>query len=808
MTPPHRLGLLVLSLLPALLGFAQPRPTAWVEGSKLPVVLSLVEDCDRPPSTVLAGDSIFFEIDTVGGYGASVTIGEDSRNQFGRPVVVSLGASLRYAAFTDIGLGGIDTVPVVACRADGVTCRTTEFFITVAEVGRRADTSLAIRGGDVVEVPILRPAGELFCESITTRGAYEAVERREAILLPDGPLRYASSRVPGVDELQVVACGVSGVCDTTYVVIDVLAETLELPICDDFSGERGRPDPRLWLEDDVSLGDGFVLNAPSIGAATFDGLDARGRPYGTGFGPSDALTSTTLALGGDVAEPHLKYFVQIGGRGQAPERTDALYVEGRRDDGSWETLMVHRGSPSSTPDSNFRFFALPLNDSDLRHDKFQVRFRAEGNRAGENDIWNLDYVRVESGGDSTFADIAVAAPPADLFAPYTAVPYEHFVAQPTAYLAEATELSVYNHFAQTNNVSSTRVTARAADGTLLLDEGLLFGQQLLLEPGLTTVRNAISADARDDLARRLAGLDRAAASTISTQYVLGIDTDQEQLPCVLRNDTATATARLGDEFAYDDGTAEAGLQPGGSGEYIVQRFEAAVEDTLRGIRLRFPRLGPLDADEQLINLRVYIGELDDTPEYADDFVQPFFPQTPNGEQAFTTFRLEDFAGEPVDLIIPPGPFYVGWQQGSDVEEPVPVGVDLSRDATAETFVNFANEWVALDTVLPSFRGALMVRPVFSAQTPGNSSGVADAGEVDATSFKITPNPTHGPVSLTAVPPALGATGYTLHDLAGRMLRSGPFELDLDLSGVPAGFYVLVLRDGGGRAVARGPLVVE
>lgn len=808
---PTRSALAAACLLLSLAVLAQPRVTPWSEGPVPIPTLRLVADCERPPGTVLTGDSLFFEIDTTDGYGARVTIENDDLNEFGRPVVVDLGARVRYRAFPDVGTGGTDAFTVVACRPSSADCRTTEFAVTVAEAGRSRDTTFALRGGLTAVVPVLRPAGELFCESVTTIGTYEAADRRTASLTEEG-LVYASSRVPGVDELRVVACGVGGVCDTTLISVDVIAETLELPICDDFSGAGGLPNPRIWLEDDVSVGDGFAVSPPSVGVATFDGLDADGVPYGEGFGPSDALTSTRIALGGAPADLYLKYYLQIGGLGQAPEREDALYVEGRRADGTWETLEVHRGSPSSTPEAFFTFHALPIRGDALLHDEFQVRFRTEANRGGENDIWNLDYVRLEEGADSTFADIAIVSTPADVLTPYTAVPYEHFVADPVGFLAPASAITVNNLFPEANNVSSSRFTVTAADGTVVLDDGLLFGQQLLLDPGLNTAVNDLAPATIDGLAEGIAGLDRAAAARLTTRYTLGIDADQADLACVLANDTTETVTLVGDVFAYDDGTAEGGLTTGGQGEIVVQRFVTAVEDTLRGIRFRFPRLGGIDADEQFINLHVYIGELDSFPEFERNIVRPFFPGSPDGEQRFTTFQLQDITGAPVDVIIPPGEFYVGWQQSSNEEGPVPVGLDYSRDRTDEIFANFdGRNWVPLPEVLSTLSAALMVRPVFSSTPPGNTSPV---GELDRTgartgiTLEVSPNPTGGLLRIGNLPDAsLGGT-LDVHDLTGRLVRRAPSGPELDLGGLPSGLYRLTLRDRRGLPVGRASVVVE
>jgi len=77
---------------------------------------------------------------------------------------------------------------------------------------------------------------------------------------------------------------------------------LTLPFMDDFSyaslesSELHYPITSLWLDNDVFINSTLGVNPPSIGVATFDGLDAKGEPYisynGVNEdGPSDTLTS-------------------------------------------------------------------------------------------------------------------------------------------------------------------------------------------------------------------------------------------------------------------------------------------------------------------------------------------------------------------------------------------------------------------------------------------------------------------------------------------------------------------------------------
>ena len=428
----------------------------------------------------------------------------------------------------------------------------------------------------------------------------------------------------------------------------------------------------------------------------------------------------------------MKYFLQTGGRGQSPEFEDNFFTQFRGADGAWTTVRGVRGSRTSRSDTVFTAFSVPVDQPEYFHAEFQVRFLMRANAAGLFDVWNLDYVRVEEALDSTrfFRDIALAARPPSPLTPYSAVPYSQFAGRPSL-LREQLPVAVYNHFAEPNNISNSQVVVEDAFGIELLATGLLTGQQFNLPPGLNRFNNAINAGPNQNYRTRAAQLTEQEAARLTLSYQLAIDQDQIRLPGVLRNDTASTTAVIADEFAYDDGTAEVGLANTRAGDRIVVRYRSFVQDTLRGLRFAFPNLNTEDANRQLINIQVYIGDLgsrDRLPDYEQILVRPFFPTTNlDTIQGFTTYQLEDPSGLPIDLIIPAGDFYVGWQLASDVSRPLEVGVDLNNRNGSEIFTEYSAGWQPLQSVLRGFDGSLMIRPVFSNSAPGNTSHVAEDG---------------------------------------------------------------------------------
>jgi len=791
--------------------FAQPRQIIWPDRlPKQPVAAhatsAFMMPCDRPENTVRIGDTLRLGLDTVGGFGESIRILNTDPLVYGAASTDGAG-ELAYTGIESGLEGGFDTVLVELCNVTN-ECRTESFVLGAGRDGTRSRVDVSLAGGETRTVGVDVPTGELFCGSILELETYDATTRRTvrfANFSVGDSIDYRSARFPGVDELDIVVCNVFGTCDTTLVSFSIATETVELPLCEDFSSGRGLPNPALWLDDDVFVNNDYAVRPPSFGVATFDGLNEQGLPYGEGFGPSDALTSTFLDAS-DSRDLFLKYFLQLGGRGAAPEQGDIMLVEARNADGDWIELFEHTGSRTSSSDTAFSFFSHALDAPGLLHDALQVRFRTQANLNGGFDIWNLDYVRVEEGdSDGNFNDIALSQGPRSALQRYTAIPYPQFAGRERDLLIREVTVGLSNLFDRSNNVSDSRLEVVDAAGQTVLDAALLSASQFNLEPGESVFTNAVPDAPYQTFVANIENASREDVAKLTTRYTLTIDTDQDQLPCALRNDSASATTVITDYFAYDDGSAESGLLPGGVGERIAVRYEAFESDTLRGLRFQFPRLSPLGADRQLINLQVYIGELDDEPEYEQILVRPYFPSVVvDTQNAFTTYGLFDEAGEPTELIIPAGQFYIGWQQASEVADPIPVGLDLSNDAASEIFAAAGTEWASLSTLLPSVRGSLMLRPVFSESVLQNSSGTR---EIPTTTFGVAPNPSRGLVQLSRLPANAIGGSYRLIDATGRTVQTGVTSNQLTLAARP-GMYAMLLLGVDGQAVAQARLMIH
>src|ERR1017187_7378112 len=105
-----------------------------------------------------------------------------------------------------------------------------------------------------------------------------------------------------------------------------------LPFLDDFSKLGPYPDSTKWIEHSVYINRTFPIAPPSIGVATFDGLDSSGYPYNfsagpTAAAPADFLTSRpiNMPVAGGPQDSNLffSFYYQAQGTGIYPKTDDS-----------------------------------------------------------------------------------------------------------------------------------------------------------------------------------------------------------------------------------------------------------------------------------------------------------------------------------------------------------------------------------------------------------------------------------------------------------------------------------------------------
>lgn len=623
---------------------------------------------------------------------------------------------------------------------------------------------------------------------------------------PTNEFIYRAGRFAGTDSVCVVLCDIYGICDTAHYAFKVNVTSINPPIYDDFSYEGPTPNIDLWLDREAFVNQQMPWTPPSIGVVSFDGLSERGRPYGSGFGETDRLTSTYLDT--DNGDWTLSFYLQRGGIADRPEFQDSLVLQFRESDGDWISVRQFVGMSTSTPLSvrdTFRYYQEPIT-TDFQHDRFQFRFISHGDRGSLRDVWHLDYVRLDqnASGSSNFNDIAFSQAPNFLLKPYTSMPWRHFQPQLDEVLDDSIAVALYNHFPSAQNASPSTVELTEQNTGINpwgITPTLFNGQEANIDPSVPINRFY-----------ELRGNDPTGFSNVWDDYVVNMDsnqfdgfdeldfnlryrlnnTSQSSLDFVQNNDEVSRTTHFGNYFAYDDGTAESALETT-AGRTVAVKYTAGVNDTIRGVRFHFPHTSE-DVTDQRFLLEIWVGELDAEPDFSTEYQPIYTSSVFDSLQGFTSYLLRDAAGNPSPLAINGGEFHVGWRQLTTCSfgDCIPVGYDLNNEAAeGSIMVQIGSVWQEIIGLRP---GALMIRPVL---TGGEDFVPTSAENITASEpWQMYPNPSQGIINFwgdfTAQPQSIH-----LFNSTGQRLQVRPWQSQWDVSTLPSGLYFVRLQTAEG-----------
>lgn len=199
--------------------------------------------------------------------------------------------------------------------------------------------------------------------------------------------------------------------NNTYQLQSKASTTLQIPFLEDFSYAPTSKYPKnsLWLDSNVYVNSTYPIAPPSIGVATFDGLNKNGYPYMPALTNTNvaflsdyltskpinlkvvAATSQTLQPSDSVA---LIFYYQARGRGENPEAGDSLGVDMfKPNQNAWQRVWARRGNTSpNTSDTAFKRAFIRIKDTAFLQNGFQFRFKNYANPSGHFDHWHVDYI--------------------------------------------------------------------------------------------------------------------------------------------------------------------------------------------------------------------------------------------------------------------------------------------------------------------------------------------------------------------------------------------------------------------------------
>jgi hypothetical protein len=500
-----------------------------------------------------------------------------------------------------------------------------------------------------------------------------------------------------------------------------------LPFFEDFSTTTTRyPDAALWMPGGgVFINNTMATTQPSVNLASFDGLDASGNPYDylnqLSSGVTDTLTSVPINLAGlTVADSvYISFHWLAKGLVELPDGDDSLTLEFLDKNKRWVGIWGQKGM---VYDTLFTQNLVAVQGPEFFYDGFQFRFKTYGKRSGGYDTWHLDYIYLNKGrsaNDRYVMDLAVTKPLTPFFKHYTAMPLKQYWVNPGGVTATHVVSEIYNLAKERNTTTYTFTVQNEATGQMY---------QTFTSPTTDIIDGNETQTKRIALNLNIPKNDALKALKLKYKFKLNTsDRETTNIPSVdlRRNDTISAQANLSDYYAYDDETAEYGVQVNQRLARVALRFGLSKPDTLAGVNMSIVPFNK-DISGQSFTIQVWSNK-DGKPDQVlvQKSVTARYPEQRDG---FISYAFDT----PIAVA---DTFYVGWIQIN--EEPLSIGFDRnSLLGTENVFFNLGTEWVR-ETGL---KGSIMIRPYMGGKATGVITGNEPGFEKDVHFF---PNPNKG-----------------------------------------------------------------
>ena len=513
--------------------------------------------------------------------------------------------------------------------------------------------------------------------------------------------------------------------------------TLSLPFWDDFYENEGVPSDSLWQNSgDVLVNSYYAYLPPTGGVATFDGLKQDGSPYSNDPESSertDRLTSSYIDLSVHAPSDNifLSFFYQFGGYGEAPDviDNDRLILEFKNESGSWQQVLVIMPQENQDP-KEFYQVLVPVNDASYFHDTFQFSLQSYGNQSGPYDVWNVDYVYMNTNRSSTdefYPDRAVNRQLGSIFKGYYAIPRAHIDFekdyQPPYYLM--------------NNLNNVFQTYRQKVSITVIEEGnpttveypqTQEGTNSPIFPGerdTVTVPFPIMEGGFPSVDSTVSRIDYEIAVNTFDNRIDSGNYDLKYAPIDFRiNDTIRQSFVLDDYYAYDDGSAEAALSLNIAGNKLAYEFTLRNVDStfIYGIDMNTVYSGG-SALGKPIDLHVWDNN-DGKPGnqlYRQQFVL-------TGDNSRTSFSRYEFQRP----VLVKDTFFIGFTVINSGR--TPIGLDKNSSNSDKLQENIDGEWFPVGDRITGF---LMMRPFIGPKPDETITGVEEQLKHD---LQIYPNP--------------------------------------------------------------------
>lgn len=506
-----------------------------------------------------------------------------------------------------------------------------------------------------------------------------------------------------------------------------LKKTNSLPFFDDFTQQEYYPDNSNWIDNTVYINNNYPIDPISYGVATFDGLDSTGYPYNflspTAHGVADYLTSRTIDLSSPTDSVFLSFYYQPQGYGNKPEMSDSLKVEFFRiSDSTWVRKWAAGGS-STQP---FKQVMIPV-DTAFHKNNFQFRFKNIATLSGNVDHWNVDYVYLNDNRnhlDTAINDVALIGNFYNFLNEFTRMPWQHYITDTIGHMAPIINVAYKNNSNSDYSIDyKYHIITDNGSGNLIEDYPagsagkLVPAYSTLIEP--QAVNNGINNFnfPNDDTAT-------FKVFQVKNFFDFGIPDDHTN------NDTVVSYQVFGNDYAYDDGSAEVGYGVQGIGSKLAHQFNVKKSDTLTAVKMYFNPI-TYNHSAKTFKLTIWSSLSPENIVYQQNaYYSPIYSKT----NEFLEYLLD------APLYLPAGTYYFGYEKIS--EDFLNIGWDYNLDNSNRVFFNAVGVWQN-----STVSGSLMLRPVFG-NYPDPVISVEENSSINDDVF-IYPNPTKNTLYFTS-----------------------------------------------------------
>ena len=577
------------------------------------------------------------------------------------------------------------------------------------------------------------------------------------------------------------------------------SEAIQLPFFDDFTDTEVFTNNVKWQNNKVLVNSGFPVFPTNYNAATFDVLDNTGKVYSHAISSpfiADSLVSKPISLKNltPADSVYLSFYYQPQGNGDAPEDADSLVLMiGCQTDTSlvWNHIWSAEGMTLDSflianNGNYFKQIMIPVVDEKYFGNEIVILFYNYGsipptmypNDRSNVDNWNIDFIylnKKRTFDDTTFPLVTFSEKAPSLLKRYQSMPYRQYVSNPT--VAVVTDYNMY--IANLDSVgTSTQYTCHVEN--LASDWNFDYSSEWcnispFVKTGFQNCDGNNSTQACPHLKNFLFDMnDDVDTATYHITHIITVDESTSNA----KGDTLYGVQSFKNYYAYDDGIPERGygVVPGES--CFASQFSVSTPDTLCGVYLLFNRTHK-DANYDFFDIVVWNNN---NGKPGNEFYR-----LKNQRPVWDDEEIYKFAYYPFDEILKVnGTIYVGIMQHE--KESINIGFDTSNDNSQYNFYDVGYGWEN-----SSMKGSLMIRPALGS----DMTFVKEENVTQNSRLGLYPNPSKNTVNIGELEAEV-CEEIMIFDMTGRLMKHFTNDVNLDVSDLPTGLYMMRVVTGEGK----------